>query len=317
MTNIADLPDELLHYIASLVQHENPKLLVPLLPLSKRFNYVFRRYVYQDIWVIISRDNYFKTDCSVEEVSSTLNFGRKLPFKKSTLITDLNDLMKLVDLLLEKKHLLDLVEHFHVSGLDFDPADKSMSSRINTLMDEKQICSQYPNLDVVQRQKPENFYIPKRNVPFIKKGIFEASITEFFYSNQRTTNIRKFTETQRRIANTRNGLQEFGGANNPYLFNTDKEMIDQLLFCPFDFQNNPIEISFLRTIEKALKIADIGDFKTVSLSILSFAHMMVQSTFDYGSIGHEAEQNSIAYLAFNYYYITERRHMGSDVKLKA
>lgn len=317
MALITDLPDELLHHIAGLVQHENPKLLVPLLEMSKRLNNVFKKYVYQDIWVIVSRDNYFKTDCSVEEVRSTLNLGKHPPYKNRTLVTDLNNLIRLVNLLLERKDLLGLVDHFHVSGLDFDPADKSMSSRINTLMDEKQICAQFPNLDVVQRQKPENFFIPKRNVPFIKKGIFEAAITEFFFSDQRTTNIRKFTETQRRIANSRNGLQEFGGSNNPYLFNTDKEMIDQLLFCPFDFQNNPIELSFLKTIEKALKVADIGQFKTLSLSILSFAHMMVQSTFDYSSFGYEAEQNSIAYLAFNYYYITEHRHMGNDVKLKA
>lgn len=310
MPNISFFPVEILENIASHLGYDNPTSYIPLAKVSKSFNLFFRRFLFRDIWIFVSHDNYFESECDLEQIKRT-SLENPPVYYQRTLITDLGRLLKLVNLLSERLDLLYLVEHFHVSGLCFDPTDRASSLRVAELMEDAQAKKQYSNLELVFKRSPHKFFMSKKHVGYIKSGIFETSMIDFFTSTERTSNIRRYTNEQRRIANSRDLYEAISGPTTSIFFNTDKGIMRDTIFCQAEFNNKiPIKVEFLNALEKIFRFMGTHKFKTASLAVLNFVNMTVSDPevpqYRNGSFGFalDSTSNELTHLSFNYYFIT-------------
>ncbi|CAM9010973.1 hypothetical protein WICANDRAFT_68571 [Wickerhamomyces anomalus NRRL Y-366-8] len=305
------LPLEVLQIVGEYLGYDDPRSYIPLTKVSKLFNYAFRPYIFRDIWIFVAADNYFH-DCSLYDVKEVWLDQAPVKYHQRTLVTNLNKFVQLIDVLTENPEFIKMIEHFHVTALCFDPKERTTSLVVTDMMEKAKEQEHDSNLELVFKKSPYKFFTSKDHSEYIKLGIFETSMIQFFTSTERTSNIKSYTNTQKRVVDSRELYEAICGPSNTYFFNTDKGLMADTLFCQIDFHTDGlVSEGYVKALEKTIELMSSHEFKTTSMEVLNFVNCLSATNPNFGHVPRTRQNpplrnSQVLHLTFNYYFITPK-----------
>jgi hypothetical protein len=238
---------------------------------------VLRPLLYKSIHCFIPFDDDAQLKEKINETTKDAHYNDMICISK------MESIAKLMDVLLVRKDLLALVQHFSFQFLNLKIENKFLSDRLTKFIEYNEDESK-----TILKRKPINFYSHSSQVSTIAVSVFKE-----FLQNLEENKAQCQADSLDRLFQ-----QKVLADNDDGCTKTDQETIRKMLFCPYDFKNieNSEDCDVVSDVIRAITLCKLlqDQNKNVDFSILNLQNAMSQS-----SLGPACQEEQEYFLKLN------------------